>query len=180
MRVRGIHHVAYRCMDSRATAGFYGRVLGMALIGAIAEDQVPSTKERTTYMNTFLDAGGGAILAFFEVPEHPPMQPDPNTPSWLQHIAFEVATDEELLEAKRCAEAEGVEVIGPVDHTVFRSIYFFDPNGHRLEVAAWTSERHRMERLRATAEASLAEWTANRRPLRLTSWVHAQEFGPET
>jgi hypothetical protein len=26
----------------------------------------------------------------------------------------------------------------PTDHTIFKSIYFFDPNGHRLELAADT------------------------------------------
>ena len=25
---------------------------------------------------------------------------------------------------------------GPTDHTIFKSIYFHDPNGHRLELAA--------------------------------------------
>ncbi|RUO17032.1 putative glyoxalase/bleomycin resistance protein/dioxygenase [Moraxella catarrhalis] len=28
-----------------------------------------------------------------------------------------------------------MEVLGPVNHTLFKSIYFFDPNGHRVELA---------------------------------------------
>nr|WP_233808688.1 hypothetical protein [Paraburkholderia sp. HP33-1] len=28
---------------------------------------------------------------------------------------------------------EGIDVVVPTYHTLFKSIYFFDPNGHRLE-----------------------------------------------
>jgi catechol 2,3-dioxygenase-like lactoylglutathione lyase family enzyme len=90
MQIEKIHHVAYRCKDANVTALFYKRVLNMDLLGAAAEDMVPSTREPDPYMNIFLDAGGGNILAFFEVPNSPPMQRDPNTPAWLQHIAFQV------------------------------------------------------------------------------------------
>jgi hypothetical protein len=33
-----------------------------------------------------------------------------------------------------------VKVLGPVDHGFVRSIYFFDPNGLRLEIAARTEQ----------------------------------------
>lgn len=177
MLVQRIHHVAYRCMDSAATIAFYDRVLGMRLIGAAAEDRVPSTREPDPYLNIFLDAGDGDILAFFEVPTAPPMRPDPNTPAWIQHIAFQVADEAALLEAKRRAEAEGQTVIGPVDHTLFRSIYFHDPSGNRLEVAAWTGDPADMARLGDTAAAMLEEWQRTKRPPRGAAWIHAREFG---
>ena len=90
MNIKRIHHVAYRCNDARETVEFYQRVLGMDFQLAIAEDQVPSTKEPDPYMHVFMDAGNRNVLAFFEVPNSPPMQKDPNTPEWVQHIAFEV------------------------------------------------------------------------------------------
>ena len=40
-----------------------------------------------------------------------------------------------LLEYKAHLEAQGVEVLGVTDHGAFHSIYFFDPNGHRLELS---------------------------------------------
>jgi len=134
MNIKRIHHVAYRCNDARETVEFYQRVLGMDFQLAIAEDQVPSTKEPDPYMHVFMDAGNGNVLAFFEVPNSPAMQKDPNTPEWVQHIAFEVENMDDLLAAKSRLEAEGLDVLGPVDHTIFKSIYFFDPNGHRLEL----------------------------------------------
>ena len=99
MNIKRIHHVAYRCNDARETVEFYQRVLGMDFQLAIAENQVPSTKEPDPYMHVFMDAGKSNVLAFFEVPNSPPMQKDPNTPEWVQHIAFEVENMDDLLAA---------------------------------------------------------------------------------
>ena len=73
MKIEKIHHVAYRCVDAKATVEFYKKVMNMDLLGAIAEDRVPSTKAPDPYMHIFLDAGNGNILAFFELPNSPPM-----------------------------------------------------------------------------------------------------------
>ncbi len=71
--VQRIHHVAYRCRDAKETVEWYERHLQMRFVLAIAEDEVPSTKEPDPYMHVFLDAGGGNVLAFFELPERPPI-----------------------------------------------------------------------------------------------------------
>ena len=68
MDIKKIHHVAYRCNDAKETVTFYQDVLDMDLVLAIAEDQVPSTKEPDPYIHIFLDAGQGNVLAFFEIP----------------------------------------------------------------------------------------------------------------
>jgi catechol 2,3-dioxygenase-like lactoylglutathione lyase family enzyme len=135
MQIRKVHHVAYRCIDAKQTVEWYVKHLGMDFVLAIAENQVPSTKAPDPYMHVFLDAGQGNVLAFFELPASPPMDRDRNTPTWVQHLALEVETVDELVATKARLEAAGIEVIGPTDHTIFKSIYFFDPNGHRLELA---------------------------------------------
>ncbi|MEY3888236.1 MAG: Metallothiol transferase FosB, partial [Pseudomonadota bacterium] len=122
---------AYRCKDAKETVEWYAKNLNMDFVLAIAEDLVPSTKAPDPYMHIFLDAGGGNVLAFFELPNSPEMGRDENTPAWVQHMAFEVDSMETLLAAKAKLEANGVEVLGPTNHTIFKSIYFFDPNGHR-------------------------------------------------
>ena len=104
-----IHHVAYRCKDAKATADWYARVLGMEFTTAFAEDHVPSTGEYDPYMHIFLDCGGGNIIAFFELPNQPEMGKDPNTPAWVQHIAFEVTDLDALLAAKAHIEAQGID-----------------------------------------------------------------------
>ncbi|MEP2178586.1 MAG: VOC family protein [Marinomonas sp.] len=88
VQLGGVHHVAYRCKDAAETVEWYGRVMGMEYTTAFAEDHVPSTGEYDPYMHVFLDAGGGNILAFFELPNQPEMDRDHNTPEWVQHLAF--------------------------------------------------------------------------------------------
>jgi glyoxylase I family protein len=176
MKVEKFHHVAYRCKDAKETVQFYKKILDMDLLGAIAEDRVPSTKEPDPYMHIFLDAGNGNILAFFELPNSPPMGRDPNTPDWTQHIAFQVAEMGAVLEAKRRAEAAGLEVIGPTDHNVFQSVYFRDPSGHRLEVACWTATPEKLKRMRDVAHEMVEEWSRTKKPPRHTAWLHEKEF----
>ena len=167
-----IHHVAYRCRDAGETVDWYARVLGMTYTTAFAEDHVPSTGAYDPYMHIFLDCGGGNVLAFFELPQQPPMGRDPNTPQWVQHIAFEVADEAALLAAKAHIEAQGIDVLGPTYHGIFRSIYFFDPNGHRLELACniGTAEQH--AQLRALAPAMLEEWSRTKCAPRQAAWLH--------
>ena len=92
MKIERIHHVAYRCRDAKETVEWYRKHLGMDFVLAIAEDQVPSTHAPDPYMHLFMDAGNGNVLAFFELPNSPPMGRDSNTPDWVQHIAFKVGS----------------------------------------------------------------------------------------
>ena len=172
MSIRKIHHVAYRCRDAKETVEWYGRYLGLDFILAIAEDEVPSTGEPDPYMHVFLDAGGGNVLAFFELPNQPQMGRDPNTPEWVQHLALEVESVEELLAVKARLEADGIEVVGPTDHTIFKSIYFFDPNGHRLELAANTATEEMTEKLDAAKWAMLNDWSETKKAPQHVRWMH--------
>lgn len=174
MSLKRIHHVAYRCNDAKQTVEFYREVLGMDFVLAIAEDRVPSTGEPDPYMHVFLDAGMGNVLAFFELPNSPAMGRDGNTPQWVQHIAFEVESFEALDAARRKAQAAGLEVVGPVDHGIFESIYFFDPNGHRLELAVNTGTEDDLRRLHEVAPAMLEEWSRTKRAPQHAAWLHAR------
>lgn len=169
-----IHHVAYRCMDAKETVDFYQRVLNMGFVLAIAEDEVPSTKEPDPYMHVFLDAGMGNVLAFFELPNSDAMGRDDNTPEWVQHIAFEVKDYDALVLAKAHIESEGLEVLGPVNHGIFKSIYFFDPNGHRIELAANTGTPEQMKKLHEVAPAMIEEWAVTKRAPRHAAWLHEE------
>ena len=168
----GIHHVAYRCRNAKETVKFYERVLGMKYVSAFSEDVVPSTGERDPYMHVFLDCGGGNILAFFELPTQPDMGRDENTPPWVQHIAFKVASREALLEGRARAEADGLDVLGPTNHGVFHSVYFFDPNGHRLELVHHTGAAEQHAMLQDVAWDMLEEWDRTKKAPRHAAWLH--------
>lgn len=178
MKINRIHHVAYRCKNAKETVAFYRDLLDMDFLLAIAEDEVPSTKEPDPYMHVFLDAGQGNVLAFFEIPNAPDMGRDSNTPLWVQHIAFEVASMDELLSAKQRLEEAGVDVLGPTDHTIFKSIYFFDPNGHRIELATNTAKPGMLEELKRVAPAMLDEWDLTKKAPQHAAWLHSGEDFP--
>jgi catechol 2,3-dioxygenase-like lactoylglutathione lyase family enzyme len=172
MKISRIHHAAYRCKDAKETVEWYTKNLNMDFVLAIAEDLVPSTKAPDPYMHIFLDAGGGNVLAFFELPNSPEMGRDENTPAWVQHMAFEVDSMETLLAAKAKLEANGVEVLGPTNHTIFKSIYFFDPNGHRLELATNTGTPEMYKTLDEVKWDMLNEWSKTKRAPKHVAWMH--------
>ncbi|MBD65184.1 MAG: glyoxalase [Halobacteriovoraceae bacterium] len=174
--LKRIHHVAYRCNDAKETALFYKKMLGMDLTVSISESHVPSTGEPDPYMHIFLDAGQGNVLAFFELTGQKPMGRDENTPTWVQHIALEVGSLDELEKAKKHLEDNGLDVLGITNHGVFKSLYFFDPNGHRIELAANTGTDEQMKKLKDIAWDMLDEWAETKQPPKHTNWLHDEEF----
>ena len=176
MTIKKIHHVAYRCRDTKETVDWYMKYLDMDFVLAIAEDSVPSTKEPDPYMHVFMDAGNGNVLAFFEIPNSPPMGRDANTPAWVQHLAFQVGSEDEMMSVKQTLEADGIEVIGPTNHTIFKSIYFRDPNGHRLELAVNTGTTKMYKELDDVKWEMLKEWTKTKKAPTHAQWMHTQEF----
>ena len=133
MKIEKIHHVAYRCMDAKTTVEFYQKYLNMDFVLAISEDKVPSTGEPDPYIHLFMDAGNGNVLAFFEIPNSPKMGWDPNTPDWVQHIAFKVADEQALLETKKKLEKDGIKVIGPTNHHIWLRSHCVFCNFPRLQ-----------------------------------------------
>ncbi|MBM3364598.1 MAG: VOC family protein [Betaproteobacteria bacterium] len=178
MHIERIHHVAYRCKDAKQTVEWYTKHLNMQFVLAIAENEVPSTKAPDPYMHVFLDAGGGNVLAFFELPTQPEMDRDRNTPSWVQHLAMKVDSLETLLETKAKLEAAGISVIGPVNHTIFKSIYFFDPNGHRLELAYDCGTPEMRNKLDAVKWEMLEEWSKTKKAPQHAAWMHDGSVSP--
>ncbi|KAB7591242.1 VOC family protein, partial [Verminephrobacter sp. Larva24] len=93
-------------------------------------------------------------------------EPSPNTPLWVNHIALRVDTLQELQDTRQRLQAHGIEVLGVTDHHIFKSIYFFDPNGIRLELAVQLADAEQMARDSRVAHARLSEWTARKRQWR--------------
>jgi len=176
VKIEKIHHVAYRCKDAKETVEWYQKYLDMDLLVCIAEDRVPSTKEPNPYMHVFLDAGMGNILAFFEITGEKEMSRDLNTPLWVQHIALQLKDSEALVAAKKELEEKGLDVLGITEHGIIRSIYFFDPNGHRVELTCVTGTEKQMKHLKEIAPKMLEDWSKTKTPPRDASWLHEEEF----
>jgi catechol 2,3-dioxygenase-like lactoylglutathione lyase family enzyme len=135
---RRLNHVAYPTWDSVATYHFYTEVLNCRFLGAMHGDRVPSTGAETPYLHTFYAFDSDECIAFFEVGDLERPESDP-IPSWLKHLAVSVESMEEIEEWRRRLKEHDVEVTDVVDHDgIWESIYFFDPNGVRLEITYQT------------------------------------------
>jgi catechol 2,3-dioxygenase-like lactoylglutathione lyase family enzyme len=157
--IRGLYHYAYPCRDAEETRRFYEDLLGLPLVNFMQADRVPSTGERMPYAHMFFAMGDGSYIAFFDLGRNEMPQPSPNTPDWVQHFAMEVGSVEEVLAIGKRLEAGGIEVKGLVDHDFIQSIYFFDPNGLRLEVTARTERPGVLDAAAKTAHEALRAWT---------------------
>jgi glyoxylase I family protein len=157
-----LHHVAYRCKDAAETTEFYTNALGLKFSHAIMQDRVPSTQAWNPHLHVFFEMEDGSSIAFFELPEIPPMQRDPNTPDWVQHLALEVKDMPAMMAGVQRLKDRGLDVIGPIDHSFCQSVYFFDPSGHRLEMTVRTGAEGDADRFGEQAKATLAEWQARK------------------
>ncbi len=177
MTINGLHHVAYRCRDAKETTEFYKKYMDLDLTIAVAENEVPSTGEWSPHVHIFLEMGDGSFLAFFELPESPEMQMDANTPDWVQHLALKVADMETLERYKKRLVDGGIDVVGPADHKICQSIYFFDPNGHRMELAVDTTSPEMASELGRRAKPMLEEWSKTKRAPDVDEFMHGNVRG---
>jgi len=175
IELRGVNHLALVCQDMDRTVAFYQGVLGLPLTKTI---ELPDGQGS----HFFFDIGHGDSLAFFWFPGGPAARPGIAAPSALpglgdmrsavgsmNHVAFDVAPEQLDGYARRLRRA-GVEVLGPVNHddsetgwslelhdgVFMRSVYFFDPDGICLELAAW------LRRPEPTAASGAAAGSAGR------------------
>ena len=130
--IKGLHHSAYRCRDSEETRAFYEDFLGLPLIEALPIGTT-KTGRAANVLHTFFQMADGSCLAFFESPDEPFEFKEQH--DFDLHIALEVEMDhlKRMLEKGR---AEGIETRGIADHGFVQSIYFRDPNGYVIELAA--------------------------------------------
>ncbi|CAN5763104.1 N/A [soil metagenome] len=130
--VRAMHHVAMVTNDLEATKRFYcdfmgGEVVfeGHLLHGASGQ--------------CFIALGDGAMLEFFEFPEID--MPDwtsmfldedmPRSGRLLEHVAFYVESEEELVAWQEKVDAAGIKVVRPEGRDV---IFFPDPNNAAVQI----------------------------------------------
>lgn len=130
--IQGLHHNAYRCRDSEQTRRFYEDFLGLPLVEAF-EIKTTMTGRGTSVLHSFYQMADGSCLAFFEAPDRPFEFKDQH--DFDLHIALQV--DQQTLEQMfERGKAAGIETRGVSDHGFIHSIYFRDPNGYVIELAA--------------------------------------------
>ena len=164
---RGVHHLALNTDDMKMTIAFYTRVLGMPLVHALKVPPGvgvgPGNRGNPPFENLrhyFFDAGGDCLLAFFEMPKGAKERGDRDALAAMQHCSFAV-TEVAFESVVARLSAAGVPLIGPVDVGAGTlSVYFFDPNGIRLEYSCQIGDGADMrviERWTQTRAEALAE-----------------------
>ena len=155
--IKGLHHNAYRCRDSEETRAFYENFLGLKLAEAF-EIKTTKTGRNTGVLHSFYQMGDGSFLAFFEAPAQPFEFKEQH--DFDLHIALEV--DYPTLQRMFTAGPEqGIATRGVSDHGFIHSIYFRDPNGYVVELAAPVGESASAPDVVA-ARASLDSWQASK------------------
>ena len=156
--IKGLHHNAYRCRDSEETRKFYEDFLELSLADAF-EISETKTGRKTSVLHSFYEMGDGSFLAFFEAPDRPFEFKDQH--DYDLHIALEV-DDATLRRMFEKGKAEGIETRGVADHGFVQSIYFRDPNGYVIELAAkWDDAVEPAER-RTAARQNLESWQSSK------------------
>ncbi|HXP31095.1 MAG TPA: VOC family protein, partial [Stellaceae bacterium] len=141
-RFYGVHHLALNTDDMKMTVDFYVGVLGMRLVHAMkvppgvgtgaGNRGNPPFEEIRHY---FFDMGRDSLLAFFEIPKGKEPAGNRNAIGAMQHCAFTV-TASRFREVEERLKARGIDYIGPIPQLPgLLGIYFYDPNGIRLEFA---------------------------------------------
>ncbi|EBA07806.1 VOC family protein [Sagittula stellata] len=164
-KIKGMYHYSFPCRDGEETRQFYEDLLGLPLVTCMQADKVPSTGEEKPYAHFFFEMGDGSYMAFFDLGENEMPKPSPNTPAWVMHFAMEMDSIEDVLAMRKRLHDAGVEVTDIVDHEFIHSIYFFDPNGLRLEVTTRVEPPSYMEAEKTRAHAGLDAWTKKKKAL---------------
>jgi catechol 2,3-dioxygenase-like lactoylglutathione lyase family enzyme len=161
--IQGMYHFAFPCRDAEETRAFYEDVLGLPLVHCMEVQSVPSSGDPGPYAHIFFELGDGSYLAFFDLGQGESPLPSPNTPKWVQHMALQVPSIDDVVAMKARLDEAGVETTGVVDHDFIKSVYFFDPNGLRLEITTRTETPGFLAQAAAEAHGLLATWTAAKR-----------------
>jgi catechol 2,3-dioxygenase len=123
IRPERIGHVVIKVRDLKRSRAFYTEVLGMEVMNETPEAGLVflSNHRRDHHELALLEVGPDA------------KQGGPGAVG-LAHIAFRLESQEKLEAAYEELKERGVPISFTVNHGITNSVYFFDPDGHELEV----------------------------------------------
>lgn len=141
IKANGIHHIAVMSGDLKQHIDFFSDVLGCRLVGLFDMHGVPGA------FHAFLHLNDRCYFSIVQTPEtgdipielgktHSGTGAAPSAPGTMQHLALRVDSEADLLNMRDRIRHKGVNVIGPIDHGLCKSIYFAGPDQLTLEVAA--------------------------------------------
>ena len=119
-KIKKVGHVVLGVRDPKRSIAFYTEALGMELVKFLDEMQ----------MAFFSFGERDHDIAVIKVPDDQPVGS-----AGLAHTALEIEGGvEELRSLHDRLRSHGVRVEFTADHVLTKSVYFFDPDGNRLEI----------------------------------------------
>lgn len=136
----GVHHLAFMAGDIKKHIDFFSQVMGCPLVALFDMHGVPGG------LHAFLKMSDGCYFSIVQLPgvgdipiqlgvTHAGNGALPSAPGTLQHLAFAVDTEADLIAMRDRIRSHGVNIIGPIDHGLCKSIYFAGPDQMTLEIA---------------------------------------------
>jgi len=130
VKIARIAHVVLYVADPEASSAWYGDVLGMTVVARVPDGPYK----------------GGVFMSFGES-DHDialfPEEPGASKGREFEHIGLELASTDldDLRKMLVSFQEKGVRLHETLDHGVSVGIYFYDPDGHMLEVFHQTVPR---------------------------------------
>ena len=140
MKLDGIHHIAVMAKDMKEHIAFFSDVLGCELMALFPMHGVPGGKHAFMKLNEHCFFSMVAMDAGKDIPielgkSHAGTGAGPSAPGTMQHLAFRVSSDEDLLAMRDRIRSHGYNIVGPIDHGMCKSVYFAGPDNMTLEIA---------------------------------------------
>ena len=140
MKLSGIHHIAIMAKDMKEHIEFFGDVLGAELAAIFPMHGVPGGIHAFMRLNDHCYFSMVQIEAGRDVPieigsTHAGTGAGVSAPGTMQHLAFRVETEADLLAMRDRIRSKGYNIVGPLDHGMCKSMYFAGPDNLTLEIA---------------------------------------------
>ncbi|KFE35840.1 VOC family protein [Thioclava atlantica] len=134
LQTQGVHHITLTGADRQSTIDFWEGVLGMPFV--FDQPNLDNADEGHLYF----DPGDGRLITIFTKESRKPVhERTPTDPGCVHHIAFAVSLAT-FRQAVTRLDERGIPHSGVKDRGFMDSIYFTDPLGLLIELAAYKFE----------------------------------------
>ena len=134
LQSQGVHHITLVGADRQTSIDFWEGVLGMPFV--FEQPNLDNAAESHLYF----DPGDGRLITVFSSEDRKPdPRPTATDPGCVHHLAFAIsqATFKQAVER---LDERGISHSGPKDRGFMDSVYFKDPLGLLIELAAYRFE----------------------------------------
>ena len=128
IKPKQLGHLVLRVRNLQRSEDFYSRVLGLEVKGRAGDSMV--------FFRSHEDVDHD--LAIAKIADDAP-SPEANRVG-LYHFAYELGSFDELREAYRTLNEEGIKIAGFGDHGDTKGLYLLDPDGIEIELYAIAPE----------------------------------------